>query len=65
MRTSAVDQSDPSSNRQFRRRWTEPRMTSRELQHLADLEAAHGNARRAELLSWQAHLVRTTPGARA
>lgn len=65
MRTSSVDHSDPIQNRQFRRRWTEKPTTSREMQHLADLEAAHGNARRAELLSWRAHMLRAAGGASA
>ena len=49
---------DPVFNRHFRRRWAERPMTAAELEFAADLEAAHGNARRAELLSWQAHAVR-------
>ena len=52
------DQSDPDKNLRFWRRWSDNPMTARELEHAADLEAAHGNLQRADLLSWQAHLVR-------
>ncbi len=52
------EMSDPERNALFRRRWTEPPMTAREMEHAADLELAHGNARRADMLSWRAHCLR-------
>jgi hypothetical protein len=57
--SSFADQSDPDLNRWFRRRWAAVPPTPRELQHAADLELAHGNARRADLLSWAAHQRRS------
>lgn len=51
-------QSDPDLRSGFRRRWADQPMTARELEHAADLEMALGNAQRADLLPWQAHLVR-------
>ena len=53
-----ADMADPDLNPHFRRRWSQAPMTPRELEHAADLEQAHGNARRAELLSWRAHQIR-------
>ena len=53
------EQSDPDLNRHFRRRWSQQPMTARELEHAADLELAQGNGRRADMLSWQAHVLRT------
>ena len=53
-----ADMADPDLNPHFRRRWSQPAMTPRQLEHAADLEQAHGNARRAELLSWHAHEIR-------
>ena len=38
----SADQSDPLQNRQFRRRWHEQPMTSRELAHKAAVEAGQG-----------------------
>ena len=55
---SYASQSDPEENRHFRRRWSQIAMTPRQLEHAADLEQAHGDARRAELLSWHAHEIR-------
>ena len=53
-----ADMADPDFNPHFRRRWSQPPMTPRELEHAADLEQAHGNAMRASLLSWRAHELR-------
>ena len=53
-----ADMADPELNPQFRRRWQQPPMTPRALEHAADLEMAHGNAARASLLSWRAHELR-------
>ena len=58
-----AEMADPDLNPHFRRRWSQLPMTPRELEHAADLEQAHGNARRAELLSWQAHAIRCGAGA--
>ena len=55
-----ADMADPDLNPHFRRRWSQLPMTPRELEHAADLEQAHGNPRRAELLSWQAHAIRSS-----
>ena len=52
-------QADPLLNHHFRRRWSEPRLTSRELEHLSELAGAGGNLQRAEALSWAAHAART------
>ena len=41
----SADQSDPLQNRQFRRRWHEQPMTSRELAHKAAVEAGQGRHR--------------------
>ena len=54
----AAAQSDPARNPFFLRRWSQPPMTPRQLEHAADLEQAHGNAARASLLSWRAHELR-------
>ena len=54
-----ADMADPDLNPHFRRRWSQPPMTARELEHAADLQQAVGNARRAELLSWAAHQMRS------
>ena len=54
----AAAQSDPARNPFFSRRWSQLPLTPRQLEHAADLEQAHGNARRAELLSWRAHQIR-------
>ena len=53
-----AEMADPELNPHFRRRWSQPLMTSRELEHAADLEQAYGNAARASLLSWRAHELR-------
>ena len=58
-----AEMADPDLNPHFRRRWSQLPMTPRELEHAADLEQAHGNERRAELLSWQAHAIRNSAGA--
>ena len=59
-RSSAyAEQSDPELNRSFRRRWADRPMSSRELEHLSDVEAARGNLQRADALSWRAHAART------
>ena len=52
-------QADPQFNHHFRRRWSEPRLTSQELEHLSELAGASGNPQRAEALSWAAHAART------
>ena len=52
-------QADPQLNHHFRRRWSEPRLSSRELEQLSELAAAAGNRQRAEALSWVAHAART------
>ena len=54
----AAAQSDPERNPSFRRRWSQPPITPRQLELVADIEMAHGNARRAEMLSWRAHQMR-------
>lgn len=54
-----AEMADPVFNRHFSRRWDERRpMSSRDLEHLADLEMALGNPRRADALSWQAAMLR-------
>jgi len=52
-------QSDPDRNHHFRRFMTARPLTARELELAADIELAQGNPRRADLLSWKAHLART------
>jgi len=52
-------QSDPDLNYHFRRFVTARPLTARELELAADIELASGNPRRADLLSWKAHLART------
>ncbi len=52
-------QSDPDRNYHFRRFATGRPLTARELELAADVEMAQGNPRRADLLSWKAHLART------
>ena len=51
-------QADPLLNHHFRRRWCEPSLSSRELEHLSELAGASGNPQRAEALSWAAHAAR-------
>jgi hypothetical protein len=52
-------QSDPDRNYHFRRFMTARSLTARELELAADLELAQGNPRRADILSWRAHMIRT------
>jgi len=52
-------QSDPDRNYHFRRFATARPLTARELELAADVEMASDNPRRADLLSWKAHLART------
>lgn len=52
-------QSDPDRNYHFNRFATARPLTARELELAADVEMAQGNPRRADLLSWKAHLART------
>jgi hypothetical protein len=52
-------QSDPDRNYHFRRFVTARPLTARELELAADLELAQGNPRRADMLSWRAHMVRS------
>ena len=53
-----AEMADPVLNRHFSRRWSERPLTARDLEHLANIEMAQGNLRRADALSWQAHLAR-------
>lgn len=59
MPTNSLALLDPDHNSLFRRRWSDHPLTARELEHAAELEAAHGNVQRADLLAWKAHLART------
>ena len=52
-------QSDPDRNYHFRRFVTARPLTARQLELAADFELASGNPRRADMLSWKAHLART------
>ena len=54
-----ADMAEPDPNPHFRHCRSQRPMTPRQLEHAADLEQAHGNAQRAELLSWQAHAIRS------
>lgn len=49
---------DSDFNDHFRRHWSEPAMSPRELEYLSELAAARGNWQRADALSWRAHMVR-------
>ncbi|MGI4799384.1 MAG: hypothetical protein ACRYG8_36180 [Janthinobacterium lividum] len=52
-------QNDPDRNYNFHRFATARPLTARELELAADIEMASGNLRRADMLSWKAHLART------
>ncbi|MGI4943472.1 MAG: hypothetical protein ACRYHQ_23385 [Janthinobacterium lividum] len=56
-------QSDPDRNYHFRRFAPARPLTARELELAADVELAQGNPRRADMLSWKAHLARTEASA--
>lgn len=55
-------QPDPDRKYHFRRLATARPLTARELEMAADIELAQGNSRRADLLSWRAHMIRTEAG---
>lgn len=50
-------QSDPDRNYHFRRFVTVPLLTAPELERAADAALAQGDPRRADTLSWRAHMA--------
>ena len=57
-------QSDDEHNFHFRRRWSDRPMSPRDLEQAAEIEQAHGNKVRADLLAWAAHEMRVSSGDR-